>query len=129
MELLDSLLDQNVELMILSNHVQDHLEEQLAERHVHEKFKHICGNPVFNHKQLTRMTKQDRLQKLLDEHGYNPKDAFIIGDSLEEPEIAAQLGMTSFSVTWGCFSETRLRKSPTHHMINDFSEMHRILGL
>lgn len=127
MELLDALLDKNVELMILSNHVQDHLEEQLAERHVHGKFKHICGNPVFNRKALTRMTKQDRLQKLLDEQNYNPKDAFIIGDSLEEPEIAEKFGMTSISVTWGCFAESRLRKSPTHHVIHDLSELLPIL--
>ncbi len=127
MELLDALLDKNMELIILSNHVQDHLEEQLAERHVHGKFKHICGNPVFNHKELTRMTKQDRLQTLLDTHGYNPQDAFIIGDSLEEPEIAEKLGMTSISVTWGCFNEARLRKSPTHHVIHELSELLPIL--
>ena len=126
---LDQLLDSGLTLMILSNHIQEHLEEQMARLHVHAKFKHICGNPVFRSEELTKMTKLGRLQKLMAEHSYDPADAFIIGDSLEEPDIAKTMGMTSISVTWGCFSETRLRKSPTHHVIDEIAELLPILGM
>lgn len=129
MEVLNTLLDNNMTLMILSNHIQEHLEEQLARLHVHSKFKHICGNPVFRSQELTKMTKLDRLQKLMTEHSYNPADAFIIGDSLEEPDIAHTMGMKCVSVTWGCFSEERLRKSPTHHVIDEISDLLPILGI
>lgn len=129
MEMLDHLLDHGLTLMILSNHVQEHLEEQLARLYVHSKFKHICGNPVFRSEEITKMTKLDRLQKLMTDNAYDAKDAFIIGDSLEEPEIADQMGMTCVSVTWGCFSEERLRKSPTHHVIHELSDLPSILGL
>ena len=127
LEVLDHLLDRGVTLMILSNHIQEHLEEQMARLHVHAKFKHICGNPVFRSEELTKMTKLGRLQKLIAEHGYNMNEAFIIGDSLEEPDIAKTMGMTCVSVTWGCFSEERLRKSPTHHIIHELSELLPVL--
>lgn len=129
MDILDALLDKNLTLMILSNHVQEHLEGQLATRHVHGKFKHICGNPQFKSSELTRTNKMGRLQKIMDEFGYNPEESFIIGDSLEEPDIAKQMGMTCVSVTWGCFSAERLRKSPTHHVIDDLAELPKILQI
>jgi len=129
MELLDGLLDKGITLMILSNHIQDHLELQLAERHVHGKFKHICGNQDFRSQELTRTNKMGRLQKVMDEFGYKPEDSFIIGDSLEEPEIAHHLGMTCISVTWGCFSAERLRKSTTNYVIDDLAELPKILQI
>lgn len=128
-EVLDTLLDKGVTTMILSNYVQHELEAQMASYHVHHKFKHICGNTAFNAQEHTRTTKLGRLQKLMDEHGYKPEDAFIIGDSLEEPEIAKHMGMMCVSVTWGCFSEERLRKSPTNHVIDDLAELTKILQI
>ena len=126
MELLDALLDKGVTTMVLSNYVQHELEAQMAAHHVHHKFKHICGNTAFNKQEHTRTTKLDRLQKLMAEHGYTADNAFIIGDSLEEPEIAHHMGMTCFSVTWGCFSEERLRKSTTNHIIDDLADVIRL---
>lgn len=129
MAVLDALLEQNVTLMVLSNHLQDHLEEQMAARHVHHKFRHISGNTVFDKKEMTKMNKLERLQKIMDEYGYKPEESFIIGDSLEEPEIAKKLGMTSISVTWGCFSRKRLEQSNSSHVIDRFEEMRDIFSL
>lgn len=129
MAALDALLEQNVTLMVLSNHIQEHLEEQMAARHVHHKFRHISGNTVYAKRELTRMNKEERLKKIMTENGYTPSDAFIIGDSLEEPHIATNLGLTAISVTWGCFARHRLEHSGTHHIIDDFSElMPRLMG-
>jgi len=129
MEILDYLLDKNLTIMVLSNHIQDHLEQQMAERHVHGKFRHICGSPDISSLAVSKLSKQERFEKILDEFGYNPEDAFIIGDSLEEPEIAHHLGMMCVSVTWGCFSKDRLQKSKTHHVIDEMSELKDILEL
>ncbi|HOO51955.1 MAG TPA: HAD hydrolase-like protein [Alphaproteobacteria bacterium] len=123
MKALDHLLEQDVVLMILSNHLQDHLEEQLAERHVHSKFKHISGNEIFDKSQITKMNKLERLQKIMKDNGYKAHESFIIGDSLEEPAIAKAMGMTSVSVTWGCFSRARLEESSTHHVIDEIDEL------
>lgn len=123
MELLDALLDRDVTLIILSNHIQEHLEQQMAARHVHGKFKHICGNPKFDMAEITGLNKLQRLEKLMAENGYNPHDAFIIGDSLEEPDIAQKLEMTCISVTWGCFAESRLKETTTDHIVNELSDV------
>lgn len=127
MELLDWLLDQNVTLMVLSNFVQHELEAQMVERHVHHKFKHICGNLAFNEQEHSRTTKLGRLERVMAENGYDAKDAFIIGDSLEEPAIAHHLGMDAISVTWGCFAPERLRLSTTNYMIDELAELPKIL--
>ena len=126
-DLLDWLLDQGVTTMVLSNYVQHELEAQMAAHHVHHKFKHICGNTAFNEQEHTRTTKLGRLQKVMDENGYKAKDAFIIGDSLEEPEIAHHLDMMAVSVTWGCFAPERLMKSTTNFVIDELAELKEIL--
>lgn len=121
--LLDALLDRDIIPMVLSNYVQHELEAQMASYHVHGKFRHICGNTAFNAQEHTRTTKLGRLQKVMDEFGYQPEEAFIIGDSLEEPEIAKHLGMASVSVTWGCFSRERLEKGGANLIIDDLSDV------
>lgn len=126
-ELLDWLLDQDVTTMILSNYLHEKLEAQMAARHVHHKFKHICGNDRVLNKGITRTTKLERLKVYLDEFGYDPAEAFIIGDSLEEIEVGKHLGMTTISVTWGCFSRERLEKGGANHMIDDLAQLPKIL--
>jgi phosphoglycolate phosphatase-like HAD superfamily hydrolase len=37
--------------------------------------------------------------------------------------------MKSISVTWGCFSEGRLRKSLTHHVIHEMPDLLPLVGL
>ncbi|MDY0029593.1 MAG: HAD hydrolase-like protein [Pseudobdellovibrionaceae bacterium] len=127
METLDLLLDNGLTMMVLSNHIQGHLEEQMATLHIHHKFKHISGNTAFDKSQITKMNKLDRLKRIMEEHDYRPEESFIIGDSLEEPEIARSLGMTSISVTWGCFSRKRLEASKTHYIIDQIQDLVGIL--
>lgn len=126
-ELLDGLMDNDVTTMILSNYLQEELEAQMAQRHVHHKFKHICGNDRALNKGITRTTKLERLKVYLDKFGYNPAEAFIIGDSFEEIEVGKHLGMLTISVSWGCFSRERLEKGGAHHLIDDLAQMHKIL--
>lgn len=126
-DLLSWLQDQGIILMILSNYTQYELEAQLSERHIFQCFKHISGNDDFNLQAHTRTTKAGRLEAVMTEFGYKPEECFIVGDSLEEPDIAQQLGLTSFSVTWGGISTERLSKSPTHHLIEELAEIREIL--
>ncbi len=124
-DLFDWLLDQGYDLMVLSNFVQHELEAQMAERHVLKYFKHISGNIAFNEVEHSRTTKRERLEATL--KAYDAGASFIIGDSLEEPEIARHYGMSAFSVTWGCFSPARLKKGGTDHLIDELAEVSEIL--
>jgi phosphoglycolate phosphatase len=126
-DLLSWLQDQEIDLMILSNYVTHELKAQISERHVFQYFKHISGNDDFNLQEHTRTTKAGRLKAIMNEFGYKPEESFIVGDSLEEPDIAKQLGLKCFSVTWGSISTERLSKSPTHHIVEDLAEIKEIL--
>lgn len=126
-ELFDWLLDNGYDLMVLSNYVQAELDNQIAALHVTHYFRHICGNLAFNELEHSRTTKRERLEKVIGEHGYDTSTALIVGDSLEEPEIARHLGMTSFSVTWGCLSPARLEAGGTDHMVAELAEIMEIL--
>ncbi len=127
--LFDTLLDHGYDLVILSNFVQHELEAQVASYHIGHYFKHICGNYAFNEVEHSRTNKRERLDKLMTENGYSADNAFIIGDSLEEPEIARALGITSFSVTWGCISPARIEAAGTHHLIDELDEIPALLSL
>lgn len=124
-ELFDWLLDQGYDLMVLSNFIQAELEQQMADRHVLRYFKHISGNIAFNELEHSRTTKRERLEATL--KNYDPAQSFIIGDSLEEPEIARHYGLKAFSVTWGCFAPHRLQKGGTDHLIDELAEVSEIL--
>lgn len=126
-ELLEFLTDQGFDLMILSNQNEMDLRDQIAERHITQYFKIISGNQDNSVTGYTMTNKLQRLEKILSENPYVMSQSYIIGDSLEEPEIAHRLGMKAISVTWGCFSRERLEKSTTNHIIDDLAEVSNIL--
>jgi phosphoglycolate phosphatase len=126
-ELLDWMLDRNMTLMVLSNFLQHELELQMTERDVLQYFRHINGNIAFNELEHTRTTKLERLKAVMDEHGYAPEETVIIGDSLEEPDLARKLGLTAVSVTWGCLSKERLEKGGGDHLIDELEQLREIL--
>lgn len=126
-DMLDWMLDQNMTLMVLSNFLQYELELQMTDRDVLQYFRHINGNIAFNELEHTRTTKLERLKAVMDEFSYKPEETVIIGDSLEEPDIARQLGLTAVSVTWGCVSKERLEKGGTDHLIDELEQLQEIL--
>ncbi len=126
-ELLEYLLDEDFDLMILSNQNDMDLHDQIAERHITRYFKIISGNQDNTVLGYTETNKLQRLQKILAENDYDLSQSYIIGDSLEEPHLAHHLGLKCFSVTWGCFSRHRLEKSTTDHVIEELAQVQEIL--
>jgi len=126
-ELLDYLQDQGYDLMVLSNQNDADLRDQIAERHVTHYFKIISGNQDNSLTFHAKTNKLDRLHDILADHTYDLSQSYIIGDSLEEPDLAHRMGLNCFSVTWGCFSRERLEKTTTNHVIDDLAEVTEIL--
>ncbi len=126
-ELLEFLMDHDYDLMVLSNQNDIDLHDQIAERHITRYFKIISGNQENSVLGYTTTNKLQRLEKILAENDYDLSESYIIGDSLEEPEIAHRLGLNCISVTWGCFSRHRLEKTTTNHMIDDLAQVQEIL--
>ena len=126
-ELLEYLADQGFDLMILSNQNDPDLRQQIAERHITHYFKIISGNQDNSLAFHTKTNKIERLEHILSQHEYDLSESFIIGDSMEEPDLADRLGLRSISVTWGCFARGRLEKTNSIAVIDDLAEVSEIL--
>ena len=63
-----------------------------------------------------------------EERGARPQDTIIIGNTVEEIEIARSQGLISIAITGGCVSEKRLRaRTGPHHIIHSLHELKPIL--
>jgi len=124
--LLEWLYEKDIHCMILSNHLQHCLNEDVARLGIAPYMKHISGN----HEKATitqGLSKQIRLEAYMEEHGFAADRAFIIGDSHEEPEVAKRLGLLGISITGGLLSAARLEKYKADHVVTHLSEVRTIL--
>ncbi len=126
-DLLQWLTKNNITIIILSNHTDESIRRNLNRLELLSYIDQISSNPHDNDI-IFKMNKQERLQKLMEKQRFDPKKTFIIGDSLEEPQIAKNLGLLSISITGGCLSEERLKKAPKNYLINELPELKEVLA-
>lgn len=107
-EAFDFLYKQNIHSIILSNHLKAPIEQRL--RGFQLDFDAVLAND--NHAQMVNSGKKHRLEKFFEEENYNPENCLIIGDSLEEYEIARTFNMEPLIVTNGFYAEHRLETVP-----------------
>lgn len=125
-ELLGWLADKNIHCMVLSNHLQNCLDEDVARLGITPYMKTISGNEA--KATITQgLSKQIRLEAYMEEHGFEPSKTFIIGDSHEEPELARRLGVLGISIAGGLLSPARLEKYKADHIIQTLFEVRPIL--
>jgi phosphoglycolate phosphatase len=122
-ELLEWLNVNGIDCIILSNHLRENVEQQLARFHIRHYFTAVSCNEIYDAAFIQRMNKAERLDNYMSDSGYVPSDCAIIGDSHEEPEIARHLGLTSVSILGGFLSENRIRKIDTDYIVADIEEM------
>lgn len=124
--LLDWLTEKNVHCMILSNHLQSCLNDDVARLGFAPYMKAISGNET--KATITQgLSKQIRLEAYMEQHGFTPDQAFIIGDSHEEPELARRLGLLGISISGGLLSAERLEKYKADYIIQKLNEVRPIL--
>ena len=120
--LLRWLKDRDIPCIILSNHIEDKIRLQLARLGLDGYFRHVSANrsgtEVYH-----KISKLERLSAYIGEHGFDPARTVIIGDSLEEPDLARHLGMTCISVTGGFVSAGRLRAHKKDHLVHSLTEI------
>lgn len=126
-ELLEWLSAKNVDCIILSNYVVERIEEQLERLKIRHYFSHVFANTCNGTSILNATNKLERLSDFMIKRGYQPANAFIIGDSKEEPDIGRHMGITSIGITGGCINEKRLRASKPDHVIGALPETIEIL--
>lgn len=125
-DLLDWLTARNVHCMVLSNHLQDRLDADVARLGIKPYMRSVSGNT--ERATITQgLSKQIRLEEYMTAHGFTPDQVFIVGDSHEEPELARRLGILGVSIAGGLLSAPRLEKYKADHIIQKLPELRPIL--
>lgn len=125
-ELLDWLSEKDVHCMILSNHLQTHLDKDVEMLGLTNYMRHISGNET--KATITQgLSKQIRLEAYMEQHGFAPEKTFIIGDSHEEPELAKRIGILGISIAGGLLSAARLEKYKADYIVQKLHEVRPIL--
>lgn len=127
-DLLEWLTARNVDCIILSNYLEEKITTHLKRLKIEHYFGFISANNCDGTSILNSTSKLERLSDFIVKRGYQPANAFIIGDSKEEPEIGRHMGITSIGITGGCISTPRLRKAKPDHVIHHLGETKAILS-
>jgi phosphoglycolate phosphatase len=70
----------------------------------------------------------DMLLAALAETGADPAQAFMIGDSTYDMEMARAAGVCAIGVSWGYHRAELLREAGAHTILSDFSELDAVLA-
>ena len=112
----------DIPAIILSNHQMRPLKQRVEYMGLDHHFQAILGTEHYA-TIIRKMDKQERLTSYMAEHGYDPAQSLIIGDTHEEAELARNLGMTGISLTGGMFARHRLEACEPDYIIDRLGEM------
>jgi len=114
-EILQKLKDLDSRMGILSSNAPENINKFLA-NHDLEVFEFVDST-------LKVWTKNISLKKLLERHGFLPKQILYIGDETRDIEAAKALGIKVAAVTWGYNSATALKKHDPDFLIHTPQEL------
>ncbi|MCB1651259.1 MAG: HAD family hydrolase [Alphaproteobacteria bacterium] len=126
-DLLQNLNKQGHECMILSNYITEKIEGHLQRLSMRGYFAHVNAHTCDGTTILQSTTKTLRLREYMRMEGASPEDTIIIGDSIEEPEIARALGITSIGITGGAISTARLKAAAPDYIVSSLWEIKRLI--
>jgi len=117
----------NIAAYILSNHLVDPIREQLQRLGIEAFFTEILAYADRAAQQQRSLTKGEQLQQFMRDKEIRDFDAIIVGDSVEEIEIAREQGLISVAITGGCVSEERLIAAQPDYVIHSLHELKPIM--
>jgi phosphoglycolate phosphatase len=125
-EILEQTKQNQVTNIIVSNHVIDQINILLQRHNIQDYFEDVVAFTGYGteHRQLS---KGEKLKLYVDDHSLHNGDMMIVGDTIEEIEIAKELDMTSVAITGGLYSEERLRTLKPDYLIHSLGELKPIL--
>jgi phosphoglycolate phosphatase len=122
-EVLQWLKAEGATCIILSNYVTDKIRHHVQRLKLGDYIDHICAHTCDGTTILEKTTKAARLKAYMDKSGHAAHDTFIIGDTMEEPEIARAFGLTSIGITDGYISTARLKAAKPDYMIGSLQDI------
>lgn len=125
-EILQHAKNHGLQTYILSNHIVDPIRTQLRRLSIEHFFTEVLAYAT-QATQFVDMTKGERLRRYRVEKGIADQPAMIIGDSVEEIEIARAQGIVSVAITGGGALEERLRQEKPDYVIHSLHELKPIM--
>ena len=126
MEILNHAHTKGVSSFILSNHLVEPIRTQLRRLGIEHFFTEVLAY-ADRSVQFKDMSKGERLRRFRVEHGMSDHPTIIVGDSVEEIDIAQEQKFISVAITGGCVSEQRLRAAKPDYIIHSLRELPAIL--
>ena len=125
-DILEHARAHGVSSTILSNHLTAPIRAQLRRLGVEHFFTDVLAYSD-RVTQFRDMTKGERLRRVRAEKKISDHPTIIVGDSVEEVEIARAQNFISVAITGGCVSESRLRAAKPDHLIHSLPELRDVL--
>lgn len=111
---------------ILSNHTTEMIGTQTERFDIHHYFDALLANRADTiHTIMHKADKGSRLRDYVSRHDI--RKAMVVGDSLEEIEIARSYGFVGVGLAGGFTCDTRLRAAKPDFMIRSLTEMPEIV--
>lgn len=117
---------QKIPTAIFSNHVTDKIHNQLKRLRIEKYFREVLANDS-NHSAYRMRSKQNRLLKYMEEKSLTPKEVLIVGDTVEEIQIAKEIGCMCVAITQGNCAADRLEKAKPDYLIGDLGNLINII--
>jgi len=116
----------HVQSLILSNHLVEPIRTQLRRHAIEDMFTDVLAY-ADRATQFRDMTKGERLRQFMVRHELKPDQTIIVGDSIEEINIAHEQGLIGVAITGGCVSEQRLQAAKPDYLIHSLYDLQPIL--
>ncbi|MDO8487103.1 MAG: HAD hydrolase-like protein [Candidatus Curtissbacteria bacterium] len=124
--LLKWLKAHNIPSVIFSNHIRYQIIKHLKRLKIEEYFAEVIGNGQTNEIIFNR-GKGEKLMDYLKAKKINPAEILIVGDTVEEIEIARELGAIAVAITNGYNSTKRLKDKKPDYLLNDLRKIEGII--
>ena len=125
-EVLSWLAKNNIQTVIISNHVAGRINEQLNRLKLLQYISKTIANDELDDA-LKGKNKGEKLKAFISAKKLKPKEVLIVGDSTEEIEIARDLRLISIAITHGHYATARLKAARPDRLINNLRDIIKII--
>lgn len=120
-KLLEYLKSKNIPSIIISNHVTPEIIKQTDRLKITNYFTEILANSEID----VAFRKRSKKEKLIDFQKRNKikaEETLIVGDAIEEIQIAKEIGAKVVAITNGNYTTARLRAEKPDYLISNLQE-------
>jgi len=126
-KVLDHLKKKGIKCLVFSNHTQHGVEKQLKRLKLASYLEAVLANSERHHA-LIKRAKGERLKDFMKNKKLRPGEVLIVGDTIEEIQIAKSLGSMVCSITHGNCSTRRLKAAKPDYLISDLGNLINIIS-